>query len=177
MFISIAFSCLELKDWVLVLVGAGLGCYASLIASRILDFHLLKQTVLNQAQLLSAILDKGSYDFVAGYTLDRMLHAYSVLAFSKGHKKAAALLKELGDEVEAMFTVIRRSDDLWNVTTKKNRILERIAGISANRIAYLCGGPQPKRIIEFYSQKEQVMVSQACADRARTGQSPKEYNG
>jgi hypothetical protein len=168
---------LTIRDWVFLAVGVLAGFYASLVAGRIMAFLTFRQTVLQQAQLLSAIIDSVSYDFDLkhGYNLDRMLHAYAVDAFCMGHRKASETLKDLGDEVEQMFMKIRRSVDHFNITKQKDKMLIRIAALRISWRAIFLGGPCASQVLQFYSEKERIWVQEACQDRIKNGQKITDY--
>jgi hypothetical protein len=165
-----------MKDFFLLLLGIVAGWYANWSVSKLMNFAALKSSALKEIQLLSAIIDKNSYDFNKGYTLDRLLHALSVDCFQGGHRAASEKIAGLGNRVEKMFFKIRQSSVIFDIIEFKKEILTEAATLSWSWRGILLRDLSSKDVVNFFMKKEQELIQDALRDRNNKSETIEKYN-
>jgi len=141
------------RDWILLVIGAAGGCYASFVAAKFVVWLNLKHDVFYQIELLSALINADSIETKAGqYPLWRILEARAIEFCFYGHDKAYRECHKIAGELQNVFRQVRvlKAPSFYEISSHKTEWLRRVAARRPTWRAFFSPRRDMNSVLELY---------------------------
>jgi hypothetical protein len=168
---------MTILNWILLVLGAACGCYASFVAGQVVLWLQLKHDVFSRIELLSAIINGESIEFKPGeHRLDRILEAKAIEFYFHGHGKAYEECHKIANEIQNTLHRVGaiRGKDYYEISRQKTDWMGRVAALKSTPFAFFGWKRGTSSVLNFYRSKEEEYLRQAKSDISQNGGSVKD---
>lgn len=145
------------RDWILLAIGFGAGCYASVVAGKYVAWLNLKHDVFYRIELLSALINADSIETKGEqYPLWRILEAKAIEFCFYGHDKAYRECHKIAGELQSVFRQVRlvKGPDFYEITSHKTKWMRRVVELKPNPVAFFSPKRDMSSVLDFYLRQE-----------------------
>jgi hypothetical protein len=168
---------MTIRDWILLLLGAAGGCYASFVAGQVVVWLQLKHDVFYRIELLSGIINGQSIEFKPReHRLDRILEAKAIEFYFHGHDKAYRECHKIANEIQETLDRVGPLPEphYYEITPRKTDWMRRLAALKPTRVAFFTPKRDMNSVLDFYLSKEAEYLRQGKTSITQRGGSVKD---